>query len=335
MSNEKRYYGFLLYSLFFINIFLFISFNNSFARTDPLKSWNDGETKRRIIGFVETVTDPDNKDYVEPEDRIATFDNDGNLWVEQPIYTQLAFAFDRIKSLAPDHPEWKTTEPYKSILAGDYSSIDKKGLMQVLATTHSGMTTDEFEVIATEWFTTAKHPKYKRPYTELIYKPMLELLTYLRANGFKTFIVSGGGIDFMRPVTQKLYGIPPEQVVGTSTVTEYEIRDGKPVLVKMPAIFFIDDKEGKPVGIQKFIGKRPILASGNSDGDLQMLLWTTSGSGKRLGLLLHHDDEKREYAYDRKSHVGKLDKALDMADSNNWVVISMKNDWKTVFPYQN
>ncbi|MGI9533950.1 MAG: HAD family hydrolase [Thermodesulfobacteriota bacterium] len=324
-----------IFSLSIIYLLLFLNLNDSFAKTGPLQSWNDDGPKKQIIEFVETVTNPESKYFVEPEDRIATFDNDGNLWIEQPIYIQLAFAFDRIKSLAPQHPEWKTTQPYQAILEGNYKSLELKDIVEIISASHSGMTTDEFEVIVTEWFKTAKHPKYNRPYTELVYQPMLELLAYLRANGFKTFIVSGGGIEFMRPVTQKLYGIPAEQVIGTSTVTKYEIRDGKPVLVKMPEIFFVDDKEGKPVGIQKFIGKRPILASGNSDGDLQMLLWATSGDGKRLGLLLHHDDAKREYAYDRKSHIGKLDKALDIAHANNWVVISMKKNWKALFPFDN
>ena len=320
-----------LWHIFIICLLFLISQTTVFGENDPLKSWNDGKAKVQIIDFVETVTDKDNKYYVEPEDRIATFDNDGTLWIEQPIYTQLAFAIDRIKAMAPEHPEWKTEEPYKSVLEGDFSSLDKKGLMKIVATTHSGMTTEQFEELTAEWFKTSEHPRFKRPYTELTYVPMIELLEYLRANGFKTYIVSGGGIDFMRPVTMDIYDIPSEQVIGTSTVTEYEVRDGKPVLVKMPEIFFIDDKEGKPIGIQKFIGKRPILAFGNSDGDLQMLQWTTSGDGKRLGLIVHHDDAKREYAYDRQSSIGKLDKALDMAKKNNWVVVSMKNDWNSVF----
>ncbi len=324
----------LLFSISII-ICIFIITGDAISETDPLPSWNDRSVKNYIIKFVETVTNPESNDFVKPEDRIATFDNDGNLWIEQPLYTQLAFAIDRVKAMAPDHPEWKTTEPYKAILEGNYSSLDKKDLLEIIATTHSGMTTEDFELIASAWFKTSKHPKYKRSYSELIYKPMVELLEYLRANGFKTYIVSGGGIDFMRPVTQELYGIPPEQVVGTSVVTKYELRDGKPVLIKMPEIFFIDDKEGKPIGIQKFIGKRPIFASGNSDGDYEMLLWTTTGPGKRFGLLLHHDDAEREYSYDRKSHIGKLDKALDAAGKNKWVVIIMKNDWKTIFPYEN
>lgn len=322
--------------LSFILLLITFAFSNFvLADTNPLPSWNDTSTKKYIIQFVQTVTNPGNVDYVEPEERIAVFDNDGTLWVEQPLYTQLAFAFDRVKAMAPEHPEWKDTEPYKSVLRGDYTSLDKEGLMEIVATTHAGMTTDQFELISSAWFKTSKHPRFERSYSELIYKPMVELLEYLRANGFRTYIVSGGGIDFMRPVTQQLYGIPPEQVVGSSVVTKYELREGKPVLVKMPEIFFIDDKEGKPIGIQKFIGKRPIFAAGNSDGDYEMLFWTTTGPGKRFGLIVHHDDTKREYAYDRKSHIGKLDKALDAASINKWVVVSMKNDWETIFPYEN
>lgn len=329
INQTDSFLIFFIIGLFFITPFVVL------AETDPLPSWNDTSSKKYIVQFVNTVTNPNSPDYVKPGDRIAVFDNDGTLWIEQPFYTQLAFAFDRIKAMAPNHPEWQTTEPYKSLLEGNYSSLDKKGLVTILATTHSGMTTGEFELITSAWFKTSRHPKYKRSYSDLIYKPMVELLEYLRANEFKTYIVSGGGIDFMRPVTQQLYGIPPEQVVGTSVVTKYELRDGKPVLIKMPEIFFIDDKEGKPIGIQRFIGKRPILAFGNSDGDFEMLLWTTTGPGKRLGLIVHHDDEKREYAYDRKSHIGKLDKALDEAGRNKWVVVSMKRDWKTIFPYEN
>ena len=327
--NKKSFFCFILF------VFSVAFSNYLYAQTDPLPSWNDTSTRKYITQFVQSVANPASPDYVEPEDRVAVFDNDGNLWIEQPLYTQLAFAIDRIKAMAPEHPEWKETEPYKSVLNGDYSKLDKKGLLEIITTTHSGMTTDEFELIASAWFKTSKHPRFKRSYSELIYQPMVELLEYLRANGFKTYIVSGGGIDFMRPVTEKLYGIPPEQVVGTSVVSKFEVRDGKPVLVKMPEIFFIDDKAGKPVGIHQFIGKRPIFASGNSDGDYEMLLWTTSGPGKTFGLLLHHDDADREYAYDRKSHIGKLDKALDAASKNKWVVVSMKRDWKTIFPFEN
>ena len=305
------------------------------AAQELLPSWNDGPTKKAILEFVAAVTDENGNDYVEPAERIATFDNDGTLWVEQPIYTQFAFAMDRVKALAPGHPEWKTTQPFQALLEGDHAALaaaGKKGIEEILVTTHTGMTTDEFEKIVTDWLASAKHPKLERLYTELVYQPMLELLAYLRANGFKTFIVSGGGIEFMRPFTEQVYGIPPEQVVGSMTETKLELRDGVPVLVKMPKLFFMDDKEGKPIGIQKFIGRRPILAFGNSDGDMQMLQWTTAGGGRRLGLIVHHDDAKREFAYDRKSKVGTLDAALDAAGAAGWVVVSIENDWKTVFP---
>jgi phosphoserine phosphatase len=300
-----------------------------------LPSWNRGPAKKEILEFISAVTDDNSVDYVEPAERIAVFDNDGTLWVEQPIYTQFAFAMDRVKALAPQHPEWKTTQPFQALLEGDHAALvaaGMKGVEEIVMATHSGMTTDEFEKIVVDWLATAKHPKYQRPYTGLVYQPMLELLAYLRANGFKTFIVSGGGIEFMRPFTERVYGIPPEQVIGSMVETKFELRDGVPVLVKEPKLFFMDDKEGKPVGIQKFIGRRPILAFGNSDGDIQMLQWTTAGSGRRLGLIVHHDDANREYAYDRKSAVGKLDKALDTAGAAGWVVVSIKNDWKTVFP---
>jgi len=309
--------------------------SGSAAARDPLPSWNDGPTKKAILEFVAAVTDAGGNDYVEPAERIATFDNDGTLWVEQPIYTQLAFALDRVKALAPQHPEWKTTQPFQAALEGDMQTLmasGKKGLLELVMATHTGMTTDEFERIVVDWLATAKHPKYGRPFTELAYQPMLELLAYLRANDFKTFIVSGGGIEFMRPWTEEVYDIPPEQVVGSSIKTEFQMKDGVPVLVRTPKINFIDDKADKPVGINEHIGRRPILAFGNSDGDMQMLQWTTAGAGKRLGLIVHHDDAEREYAYDRKGHVGKLDKALDAAGPAGWVVVSMKNDWKTVYP---
>jgi hypothetical protein len=309
--------------------------SGSATARDPLPSWNDGSTKTAILEFVAAVTDEKGKDYVEPSERIATFDNDGTLWVEQPFYTQLAFALDRVKALAPQHPEWKTTQPFQAALKDDMQTLmasGEKGLLELVMATHAGMTTDEFESIVVAWLATAKHPKYGRPFTELAYQPMLELLEYLRANGFKTFIVSGGGIEFMRPWTEEVYGIPPEQVVGSSIKTEFQMKDGVPDLVRIPKINFIDDKAGKPVGIHEHIGRRPILAFGNSDGDMQMLQWTTAGAAKRLGLIVHHDDAEREYAYDRKGHVGKLDKALDAAGAAGWVIVSMKNDWKTVYP---
>jgi hypothetical protein len=300
-----------------------------------LPSWNDGATKKAIVEFVARVTKEGGRDFVPAAERIATFDNDGTLWCEQPIYFQLAFALDRIKALAPEHPEWKDKEPYRSVLAGDIKGLmaaGEKGLVEILTATHAGVTTDEFDRIARDWFKTATHPKFKRRYNELIYQPMLEALVYLRKNGFKTYIVSGGGVDFLRAFALETYGIPPEQVVGSMGKLKYEVRDGKPVLVKLPAVDFVDDKEGKPVGIQKFIGRRPIIAFGNSDGDFHMLQWTTSGSGPRLGLIVHHTDDDREVAYDRKSHIGTLDKALDEAPKAGWVLIDIKRDWRRVFP---
>jgi len=305
------------------------------ASQDPLPSWNDGSTKKAILEFVAAVTEKGGKDYVEPAERIAVFDNDGTLWVEYPMYTQALFAFDRVKKLAPEHPEWKTKQPFKGVLEGDMKAVGAsgmKGLMEIVMATHSGMTAAEFEKTVTDWLATHKQPKFKRLYTELVYQPQLELLAYLRANGFRTFIVSGGGIAFMRPISEKTYGIPPEQVVGSSVVAEFQIKDGKPALVRQPKIDFINDKAGKPVGIYQHIGRRPILAFGNSDSDMQMIEYTMAGEGRRLGLFVHHTDAEREYAYDRKSHVGTLDKALDQADANDWIIVDMKNDWKTVFP---
>jgi phosphoglycolate phosphatase-like HAD superfamily hydrolase len=302
---------------------------------DPLLSWNESKAKQSITEFVGKVTKPDSPAFVPPAERIATFDNDGTLWAEQPMYFQLLFALDRVKALAPQHPEWKSKEPFASLLKGDVKGALAGGepaIGQIVMTTHAGMTTEEFEKIVQEWIATAKHPTTKRPYTEMVYQPMLELLAYLRANGFKTFIVSGGGIEFMRAWTEKVYGIPPEQVIGSSGKTKFEMRDGKPVLVKLPEINFIDDKTGKPVGIQQHIGRRPIAAFGNSDGDLQMLQWTAAGSGPRFCLYVHHTDAEREWAYDRTSHIGKLDKGLDEATQRGWTVVDMRKDWKTIFP---
>jgi phosphoserine phosphatase len=304
---------------------------------DPLPSWNDGTAKEAILYFVNAVTDKNSKDYVEPAERIATFDNDGTLWVESPMYTQALFAFDRVKVLAPQHPEWKTTQPFKGVLEGDMKAVGAtgmKGLMEIVMVTHSGMTAAEFEKDVSDWLATTKQPKFKRLYTELIYQPQLELLDYLRANGFKTFIVSGGGIVFMRTFSEKVYGIPPEQVVGSSVVAEFEVKDGQPVLVRQPKLDFINDKAGKPVGIYQHIGRRPILAFGNSDSDMQMIEYTMAGEGFRLGLFVHHTDADRKYAYDRKSHVGTLDKALDRAATEGWIIVDMKKDWNTIFPEQ-
>ena len=273
------------------------------------------------------------------DQRIATFDNDGTLWIEQPMYVQLAFALDRVKVMAPMHPEWKTKQPFEAVLDGDMKALaasGEKGLVEIIAVTHAGMTTAEFEKIVTDWLATARDQRFKRPYTELVYQPMLELLAYLRASGFKTFIVSGGGIEFMRPWTERIYGVPPEQVVGSSIKTRFEMKDGAPKLFRLPEINFIDDKTGKPVGINEHIGRRPIAAFGNSDGDLEMLQWTTLGaSGARFGLIVHHTDAVREYAYDRDSHFGKLDMALDAAAVNKWTVVNMKNDWKRIFAFHN
>lgn len=302
---------------------------------DPLPSWNDSAPKKAIIAFVEKVTQKGSSDFVPVPERIATFDNDGTLWAEQPMYFQLAFALDRIKALAPKHPEWKTKEPFASLLRGDWKAAlagGDKAILEIIMATHAGMTTEEFEKIVADWMATAKHPKTGRLYTEMVYQPMLELLAYLRANGFKTFIVSGGGIEFMRPWAERVYGIPPEQVVGSSGKLKFEIRNGKPVLLKLPEVDFIDDKEGKPVGIQRHIGRRPIAAFGNSDGDLHMLQWTTAGNGARFALLVHHTDGEREWAYDRESHIGRLDKGLDEAKAKGWTVVSMREDWRIIFP---
>jgi len=305
---------------------------------DALPSWNDGAAKKSIVEFVGNVTKQDSPEFVPITERIAVFDNDGTLWAEQPMYFQLSFALDRVKALAPQHPEWKAKEPFASLLKGDVKgalSGGERAMLQIVTATHAGMTTEEFEKMVTHWITTAKHPKTGRLYTELVYQPMLELLAYLRANGFKTFIVSGGGIEFMRPWTERVYGIPPEQVVGSSIKTKFELRDGKPVLVRLSELNFIDDKAGKPVGTHLHIGRRPIAAFGNSDGDLEMLQWTVAGDGPRFALIVHHTDAEREWAYDRTSHIGKLDKALDEAEAKGWTVVDMKQDWKTVFPVEN
>ncbi len=306
----------------------------AFAQSDPLPSWNAGYAKARVVAFVTAVVEPGGKDYVPPGERIAAFDNDGTLWAEQPMYFQFLFMLDRVKALAPQHPEWRTQEPFASLLKGDVKAAMAGGehaMGEIMMATHAGMTTDDFEHTVKGWMATARHPLTRRPYTEMVYQPMLELLGYLRANGFKTYIVSGGGVEFMRPWTEKVYGVPPEQVIGSSIRTKYEVRDGKPVLVRLPEIEFIDDKAGKPVGIYKAIGKRPIAAFGNSDGDFQMLEWVTSVPGPRLGLIVRHDDAVREFAYDRKSQVGQLDRALDEAGTRGWALVSMRDDWKVIF----
>ncbi len=307
---------------------------------DPLPSWNDTPTKQAIVSFVERVTTAGSPDFVPPAERIATFDNDGTLWTEHPTYTQLTFAIDRIKKLAPEHPDWKTQQPFKAVLDGDRAALaagGAKGMIELVMASHAGMTTAEFETIVTDWLANARHPRFQRPYTELTYKPMVELLEYLRANGFKTFIVSGGGLEFMRPMTERVYGIPPEQVVGSTIKTDYEVRDGEPVIVRMAELDYIDDKTGKPVSINKYIGRRPIAAFGNSAGDREMLAWTAAGDGARLMMLVLHDDAQREYAYGPADGLpdtkfGTFPQSLmDEAQQQGWHVIRMKDDWKTVF----
>jgi hypothetical protein len=302
---------------------------------DPLPSWNDGDARTALITFVTQVTTTGLPTFVPPADRVATFDNDGTLWSEQPIYFQFQFALDRVKALAPEHPEWQTQEPFNHLLAGDMPAFlagGEKSLLSVMAVAHAGMTTDEFQQTVKDWLATARHPKTGLPYNKMVYQPMLEVLAYLRANGFKTFIVSGGGVEFMRAFALEAYGIPPEQVIGSQGKLKYELRDGQPVLVKLPDVQFFDDKEGKPAGIQTFIGRRPIAAFGNSDGDRQMLEWTTAGKGSRFALIVHHTDAEREWAYDRKSHIGTLDAALDQAAAKKWTVVDMKKDWKVIYP---
>jgi phosphoglycolate phosphatase-like HAD superfamily hydrolase len=304
------------------------------AAQTPLPSWNEGAAKQAILDFVAKVTKEGTPDFVPSDDRIAVFDNDGTLWTEQPMYFQAFFALDRVKALAPQHPEWKDHEPFASLLKGEMNAAlagGERTLAEIVMATHAGMTTEEFDKIVSDWIATARHPKTGKLYTEMVYQPMLELLTYLRNNGFRAFVVSGGGIDFMRPWAPRVYGIPPEQIIGSSIKTKYEHRNGRPVIVRLPELNFIDDKSGKPVGIQQHIGRRPIAAFGNSDGDFEMLEWTTSGNGPRLGLIVHHTDADREWAYDRQSSVGRLDKGLDEAKSHGWTLVDMKRDWRLIY----
>ncbi len=321
-----------------IFILVFNISNAGQIATDPLPAWNSGTTKQRIIDFVARVTDSNISTFVPVNERIATFDNDGTLWSEKPTYFQLLFIIDRVKSMADDHPEWKTTQPFKAVLDNDMAALKaagKHGLLELTIATHAGMTTEAFELIVKDWLATTRHPTTGRAFTQMVYQPMLELINYLRANDFKVFIVSGGGLEFMRPWTESVYGIPPDQVVGSSVETRYEVREGKPVIVREPKIHFIDDKDTKPVAINRFIGRRPILAAGNSDGDFEMLEWTTSGDGARLGLLVHHTDAEREWAYDRDSSEGRLDRGLDEADQKGWLLIDMAQDWKQIYPALN
>jgi hypothetical protein len=326
-----------LFKAYFLGFILFFIGTVAAKDADPLPSWKDTASKLAITRFVEEVSTTGSTGFVTPAERIAVFDNDGTLWSEQPMYFQLAFALDRVEAMAPQHPEWKQEQPFKAVLEGDLKTVLSGGehaLLELVMATHAGTTTEEFEQIVRDWLDSARHPESGKPYTEMVYQPMLELLAYLRANDFKTYIVSGGGIEFMRPWSEKVYGIPPEQVIGSSIKTVYELQGNKPVLVRLPEINFIDDKGGKPVGINQHIGRRPIAAFGNSDGDLQMLQWTSAGDGARFGLLVHHTDADREWAYDRKSPIGRLDKALDKALTEGWTLVDMKNDWKVIYPFE-
>jgi hypothetical protein len=325
----------LVGSLSLLWLFLYPGFVRAQDRTtDPLPSWNDGPAKQAIVGFVDRVTTEGSPDFLKLPERIAVFDNDGTLWCEQPLYVQLAFVVDRIKTMAPDHPEWSATEPFKSLLANDFNAVaaqGEKALMRLMAATHAGLSVDEYSATVAEWIATAKHPATGWKYTEMVYEPMIELLGYLRDAGFKTFIVSGGGADFIRPWAQKVYGIPNQQVIGSRVKLKYELRDGTPTLMKLPEIDLVDDGPGKPVGIQQVIGRRPVMAFGNSDGDFEMLEWTTAGPGARFGLIVRHTDASREWSYDRDSPIGRLAKALDEAPRRGWIVVDMKSDWKRVF----
>ncbi|RWN60421.1 HAD family hydrolase [Mesorhizobium sp.] len=322
---------------YLLPLFLLMAIAPSAQGAEVLASWNEGEAKQSIVRFVESVTKEGSADFVPVPERIAVFDNDGTLWGEQPMYFQLLFALDRVKALAPQHPEWNTQEPFASLLKGDVKAALAGGehaILDIVMAAHSGMTTDEFEQIVRDWFASAKHPKTGKPYTEMIYQPMLELLDYLRANGFKTFIASGGGIEFVRVFSEQVYGIPPEQVIGSSGKMKFELKGDQMVLNKLPEVDFIDDKAGKPVAIQKHIGRRPIAAFGNSDGDLQMLQWTCAGPAPRFCLYVHHTDAEREWAYDRQSSIGRLDKGLDAAADSGWTVVDMKKDWNRVFAFE-
>jgi phosphoserine phosphatase len=321
---------------FRLSFCLLLVFIGGCSTTPQLASWNDVDSRDQLIAFVDDVTDQQSLNFVPQSERIAVFDNDGTLWAEQPLYFQLIFAIDRVKAMAADHPEWKTTQPFQAVLENDMDTLakgGKKALIELLMTTHAGMTTEEFELIARSWLLEARHPESGQLYTQMVYEPMLEMLTYLRNNGFKTFIVSGGGIEFLRVFAEETYGIPPEQVVGSSIQTTFEMTQNGPVIRRLPEIDFNDDKAGKPIAINKHIGRRPTIAFGNSDGDLQMLQWTTGGEGSRLGVLIHHTDAQREYAYDRDSHIGKLDVALDESEARGWIVVDMMNDWNTIFAH--
>ncbi|WP_415756464.1 HAD family hydrolase [Pseudomonas sp. LT1P18] len=305
--------------------------------SEPLPSWNDGPAKKNIIEFVQAVTDQSSKDFVKPADRIAVFDNDGTLWSEQPMYFELLFALEEVKRTAPQHPEWKTTQPFKAVLENDHKALGESGMdgiLKIFGATHTGMTTEAFDDYAKTWLTQARHPKTGKPYTEMIFQPMLEMLDYLRSQSFKTYIVSGGDTAFMRAFAEKVYGIPPEQVIGTTFVTAYQLKDGQPSILRTAKLAHNDDGPGKPESIDAVIGRRPILAFGNSDGDLQMLQWTAAGPGKRIMGLVHHTDAKREWAYDRQSQIGRLDKALDEAKTRGWTIVDMAAEWRRIYPFE-
>jgi phosphoglycolate phosphatase-like HAD superfamily hydrolase len=307
------------------------------AHGQRLSSWNEGDAKKRIVAFVQAVTDQAGKDFVPISDRVAVFDNDGTLWSEQPLYFQIQFMLEQVEAQAPKHPEWKGDPAFKALVARDHEAVAHMGLKPILdlvGKANSGMTTEAYDLTIRDWLEKARHPRFNRPYTDLVYEPMRELLDYLREHGFKTYIVSGGSIEFLRPWVEQAYGVPPEQVIGSVSQVTYEVQSGKPVLMRGSKMEFVDDGPGKPVGIYRAIGRRPIAAFGNSDGDLQMLQYTAAGSGARLTLVVHHTDAEREWAYDRASHVGKLDKALDEARAKGWVVVDMKKDWKRIYPFQ-
>jgi len=317
--------------------FLSLHFAVTAGAADPLPSWNEGATKDAILDFVDCATKDGCSGHIPPAERVAVFDNDGTLWSEQPIYFQLLFAIDRVKQLASQHPEWKDQQPFKAAIEGDRKALGEAGLegiLKLVMATHAGMTGDEFAATVRDWLKTARHPRFDRPYTDLTFQPMLELLSHLRANGFKTYIVSGGGRDFLRVFAEEVYGIPPEQVIGSGIKTKFETHDGQPVITRLAELDFIDDKEGKPIAIDRFIGRRPVAAFGNSDGDLQMLQWTAAGDGPRFCLLVHHTDATREWNYDRDSHVGRLDKALDEANQRGWSIVDMQNDWRVVYSFE-
>jgi len=322
-----------VFTLWCAAVALFVG-SGGVSASEALPSWREGAARNAIVGFVARVSDGGSADFVPEAERIAVFDNDGCLWAERPVYFQLIYAMDRVRAMAPDHPEWRETQPFKAVLEGDTEALTasgKEGLLTLIMATHAGMTEDECADSVREWLRTARHPETGRPYTEMVYRPMLEVLDYLHEHGFKVFIVSGGGVDFIRVFSEEVYGIPRERVVGSSIDAAFELRGGRPVVVKSPSIDLIDDKAGKPVGIHRHIGRRPIAAFGNSDGDLQMLQYTTAGEGARLGVLIRHTDAEREWAYDRDSHVGRLDEALDEAPARGWVVVDMARAWKRVF----